>query len=378
MNVYSFQYSDSGGQTSLDFSKGPTGWGIEGGSASVQLSSDANGNSLQISATAAQQTFINSVTFPVTPGSSYNLTVQARISPNSVGSGYFALIFFDEGAESSRDTLFFVPGTVALGTAQTGPNGVYTLQLGPQESSDYQAQANYAGTDTLWPAFASTALDISPAITPNGVVNGADFKAEPLSPGAWFTIFGQNLGQAGQWATPNTFRLGGATVSVCGSPAVISYSSGPLTTNGATGWQLNALMPDAVAAQTTCPVVVTVDGQTSQPAMVSIANGIMELFGFTSSVGPLPIITHADSSLVGPNSAGLVPAGPGETVVAWGTGDCSSPTLTAGGERAAVTFSGRVAPGLCQLNFVVPTALRGSNQLTVSTSLNPYVLWVAP
>jgi uncharacterized protein (TIGR03437 family) len=223
----------------------------------------------------------------------------------------------------------------------------------------------------------------APAVTPStpsiaGVVNGADFKSEALSAGAWISIFGQNLGQAATWSSANTVTLGGASVSVCGLPAVLSYNSGPVTTNGSTSWQLNALVPDGVAGQTSCLVVVTVAGLASQPASVAIAGGVIELFGFTSSAGPLPILTHADYSLVGPVSAGLTPAKPNETVIAWGTGDCSGPSLTVGGTPATVVFSGRVAPGLCQINFVVPNSPTGSNQLKLSTSPNLYSLWVSP
>jgi uncharacterized protein (TIGR03437 family) len=215
-----------------------------------------------------------------------------------------------------------------------------------------------------------------PAIA--SVVNGADFKAETLSPGAWLTIFGQNLGTAGQWSNSNTFTLGGAAVSVCGTPAAISYNSGPLVTNGVVGWQLNALTPDGVAGQTSCPVVVTLGGLTSQTVKVGIGPGVMELFGFTCSAGWLPIVTHADYSLVGPASAGLTPAQRDETVIAWGTGDCAIPVITAGGASASVAFSGLVGPGLCQINFAVPNGLSGANPLRISTSTVSYTLWVAP
>jgi uncharacterized protein (TIGR03437 family) len=210
------------------------------------------------------------------------------------------------------------------------------------------------------------------------VVNGADFKPEPLSPGAWISILGQNLGQAATPTAANTFTLGGAGVSVCGIAAALSYNSGPVTTNGSMSWQLNALVPDGASGQTSCSVVVTVAGQSSQPASVTIASGVMELFGFASAAGPLPIITHADYTLVGPVTAGLTPAKPSETVIAWGTGDCSLPSVTVGGTSATVPFSGRVEPGLCQINFVVPTSLSGSNPLRLSTSPNPYSLWVSP
>ena len=104
----------------------------------------------------------------------------------------------------------------------------------------------------------------------------------------------------------------------------------------------------------------------------------MELFRTMSSAGPLPVVTHADYSLVGPSSAGLNPAQPGEPVIAWGTRDCSAPTITVGGLAATVIFSGRVEAGLCQLNVVVPSGSSGVSQLKISTSSSVYSLPVAP
>jgi len=315
----------------------------------------------------------------VIPGDSYNLTIQARVSPSSVGSGSFALVFLSaSGTEVLRNTLEFAPATLALGTAQTASDGTYSLSFTPLNSAGFQLQAAYMGTGALWPAFSTSVLQIGPSIASNGIVNAADFKSEALPPDTWFSIFGQNLGSAAQWTTANTFTLGGASVSVCGTPAAISYNSGPVVTNGVTGWQLNALTPDAVAGQSSCAVVVTVDGQASPPVTVSVASGIMELFNFTSSAGSLPVITHADYSLVGPRSAGLVPAQPGEEVIGWATGDCSTPTVTVSGETANVIFAGRVGAGLCQLNFLVPSGLSGEDQLKMSTSPSVYNLWVAP
>ncbi len=380
INVYSFQYAGSGGSTSLGFANGLNGWGVDGnGTAVVQPSSDANGTSIHITATATQQTYVNSGPLTVIPGDSYNLTIRARVSPSSAGSGHFALVFLGaSGTEVSRATLNFAPPILTLGSAQTASDGTYSITFAPLNPGGFQLQAAYAGTTALWPASASSQLSTSPSISANGVVNAADLKVEALPPDTWFTIFGQNLGSAASWTNTNTFTLGGAGVTVCGMPAAVSYNSGPLVTNGVTGWQINALTPDAVAGQTSCPVVVTVDGQASTPVTVSIASGILELFSSESSAGSLPLITHADYSLVGPSSAGLVPAQPGEAVIAWGTGDCVSPTITVGGKVAAVLSSGRVEAGLCQLNFLVPSGSSGESQLKISTSPNVYTLAVAP
>ena len=379
MSLYSYQYSDSGNKATLNFSKGLAGWGVDGsGTASVQLGSDAGGPFLGISATAAQSTWVNSSNFTITPGSAYTLTVTARISPNSTASGYFALIFLI-GTEVSRDTLDFATGTATLGSTQTGGDGSYSVQFAPVDTDGaFQVTAYYAGSTALWPAQATAPLSLAPMIPANGIVNGANFQAEALSPGAWFTITGQNLGSAAQWTSPNTVTLGDASVSVCGVPAVLSYNSGPVVTNGTAGWQLNALVPAGVAGQSSCPVIVTVDGVASPPVNASIKAGIMESFVFTSASGALPIVTHSDYSLVGPSSAGLNPAKPGEEVIAWGTGDCTLPSVTVGTTKATVPFSGQVAAGLCQINFSVPEGLSGSNPLQISSSTSPYVLWITP
>ncbi len=364
----------------MNFANGLAGWGVDGsGTALVQPASDANGTSIHISATATQLTFVNSSPLTVIPGDSYSLTIRARVSPSSVGSGHFALVFLNaSGTEVSRATLNFAPPTLTLGAAQTASDGTYSIAFAPLNSGGFQLQAAYPGTSALWPAFASSPLSTTPSISSNGIVNAADLKVEALPAGTWFTIYGQNLGNAAQWTNANTFTLGGASVTVCGMPAVVSYNSGPVASNGVTGWQLNALTPDGVAGQTSCPVVVTVDGQTSTPVSVNIASGIMELFSFASNGGSLPEITHANYSLVGPGSAGLIPAQPGEEVIAWGTGDCSSPSITVNGNVATVLSSARVEAGLCQLNFLVPSGASGDSQLKISTSPNVYTLSVAP
>ncbi len=383
MNLYSYRYADSGMNAAQDFSKGLTGWAIPpppNRTASVQLVSDSTGPSLLIKATPTQHTFVNSTFFPITPGSTFTLTVQARVSPASVGSGYFAMIFLDAtgGSPVPRVTLPFAPGISRLGSPRTTGDGTYSLVFPAQPAGSMRLDASFAGSDTLWPAIASAPLGNIPAINANGIVNAATFQVTPLSPGAWFSIFGQNLGAAGQWAEANTTALGGAEVSVCGLSALMSYNSGPITNNGATGWQINALTPEGVAGQKSCPVLVTVSGVAAPPATVTIASGIAELFSFTSQAGVLPIVSHADYSLVGPASAGLVPAKPGEMVIAWGTGDCVTPAVTVAGSAAIVAFAGQAGPGLCQFNFVVPHGVTGGTDLRVSTSPTRYTLWVSP
>lgn len=385
MNLYSYQYTDAGANATQNLANGLNGWGIEGapdGDATVQLTSDATGPSLLIEATSGQETWVNSSAFTVTPGSPYTLTVQARVSPASTGNAVICLVFLINGLEvdsvAPRVILPFTPGAITLGTVQTGSDGSYSQSFPAQPAATAQLQASFAGSATLWPAYISAPINGAPSINTNGVVNAANFQAEPLSPGAWFTIYGQNLGAAGQWSSPDTTALGGASVSVCALPAAISYNSGPVTTNGVANWQINALMPGGVAGQISCPVIVTVNGQASPPVSVGIGAGIMELFLFATPSADLPIVTHADYSLVGPASAGLNPAKSGEALIAWSTGDCTPPVITIGSSNAQVLYSGQAAAGLCQTNFVVPNGLGAPAQLLLSTSMNSYILWAAP
>jgi hypothetical protein len=155
MNVYSFQYQGSGGAIHLNFANGLSGWGVDGnGTAVVQPAADANGASIQISATDTEQTFVNSGPFAVTAGDSYSLTIEARVSPSSAGSGHFAVVFLGaNGTEVSRDTLNFAAPILTLGSAQTASDGTYAIPFTPLNAGEFQFQAGYAGTSALWPAF---------------------------------------------------------------------------------------------------------------------------------------------------------------------------------------------------------------------------------
>lgn len=262
------------------------------------------------------------------------------------------------------------PANLSVSINSTG------LAVGVYKGSVYIASNGLAGAATtipvtLWVLPAAT-IPSHPTVT--AVVNAADFKSEPLSAGAWISILGLNLGGAETATRANMTVLGGASVFVCGIPSVLSYNSGPISGNS----QINALVPDAVSGHTSCPVVVTAGGQTSEPTSVMIAPGVMEMFQFTTPAGQLPIVTHADYSLVGPSSAGFIPAKPGEVIIAWATGDCSAPGITVGGVAAPILFAGRVAPGLCQFNLTVPNLPAGASQLSAASSLVASVLWIGP
>jgi uncharacterized protein (TIGR03437 family) len=378
MSVYAVTYQDSGGTVNRAPASGPA-WNFDVGQRSVTTGADSNASALSISAPPGQPVLLTSPTFTVVPGSAFTLSIKARVSPYSAASGVFALTFLAaDSSVASRIKLPFETGILDLGTLTTGSDGRFSTAVPVAKTEGFQVQAYYSGTDTLWPALASAVHPATPVIDKSGVVNAADFNVEPMSAATWIAIFGQDLGNYEEWSSANTVSLGGAGVAVCGLPAVMSYNSGPArTSDGSTRWQINALLPDGVTGKSSCPVVVTVNGVATQPTTIQFAPGKMDLFAFQSAAGMLPIVTHTDYTLVGPEAAQLVPAKTGETVVGWGTGDCGMPAVTVEGKPANVLFSGLVGPGLCQVNFVVPDHLSGANALAISTSAKTYTLWVS-
>jgi hypothetical protein len=163
MNFYSYRYVDKANAASQNLAGGLDGWFIEndaGATASVQLVPGPKGKSLLFQATAAQQIFVNSQPFTVEAGSEFTMTLRARVSPASAESGNFALIFFPPvgvlpDAVAPQRTVPIAAAPAIVATAQTDADGSYSVVLpAPGVSGKFQLQARYAGSQTLWPAFA--------------------------------------------------------------------------------------------------------------------------------------------------------------------------------------------------------------------------------
>jgi hypothetical protein len=163
MNFYSYRYVDSANTASQNFAQGLEGWFIEndaGATASVQLVSGSTGKSLLFQATAAQQILVNSQPFTVKPDSEFTMTMRARVSPASADSGNFALIFFPPvgvlpGDVAPYRTVPIAAAPAIVATAHTDADGRYSVALpAPTVPGKFQLQAKFAGSQTLWPAFA--------------------------------------------------------------------------------------------------------------------------------------------------------------------------------------------------------------------------------
>ena len=124
-------------------------------------------------------------------------------------------------------------------------------------------------------------------------------------------------------------------------------------------------------------VQVTASQGTSAPFTVNKTDPMPSFFTSDSLVGSFVMATHADGSLVAP--PGSIPgatsgyASPGETISLYGTGfgqAVGSPnlgqvlagplplsgnvTVAVGGQPCIVTYAGMIAPGLDQIDIVLP------------------------
>lgn len=202
------------------------------------------------------------------------------------------------------------------------------------------------------------------------VVNGASFDPQqPIAPGSFATIFGQNLcpqTMAGDWVAPGQLptTLGGCSMAVNGAPAMMQYVS---------PGQINFIMPDGVGSGP-ATVMVNNGSQTmigsamagvAGPGMFAInAMGMGEgamLNGTMWQIGPFSTTTNGQPTYVAMYLTGLDLA--------------TKPIVTIGGIPVEVTWFGN-APGyvgLQQINFILPSGMAGVGRAPVTVTSNGQV-----
>jgi len=209
-------------------------------------------------------------------------------------------------------------------------------------------------------------IQAAPFFQANGVQNGADFSPS-LAPNTWATIVGGSLSATERSWTGSDFtsqglptKLDGVSVSINGEPAFISYISPT---------QINFLIPADIPPGP-AEIRTVNNGVASAPVSATLAAAAPAFFsvpGESDDEGVNFIAAlHANGS---PATAVI----PGETVALFGTGfGATTPAapngqllsaplpliqnvqVIIGGQSAPVTFAGLVAPGLYQVNVVVP------------------------
>lgn len=214
--------------------------------------------------------------------------------------------------------------------------------------------------------FGLTPADSTTATRPtimaqNGVVNGAGFQTG-ITPGAWVTIFGDDLSKTTRTWNPQTeildgklpTSLDGVSVTINGMPAAIYYVS---------PGQLNVQAPSDASTGPVEVVVTNSDGK-SDPVMAPIQTFLPGFFLFDRY-----FVTAASAK-------------PGETISLFGTGfGPTSPSVNAGevyqgaapltnaveirigSTYASVQFAGLSSAGLYQFNLTVPNVADGDHDV---------------
>jgi uncharacterized protein (TIGR03437 family) len=204
----------------------------------------------------------------------------------------------------------------------------------------------------------------------NKLLNAASFAEEAVAAGEIFTIFGSNIGPA----TPASSapgadglipkQLSGVIVSFDGTRAPLLYVS---------SMQMNAIVPFAVAGQSSTHVVVTYNGNVVWDASLAVNKAAPGLFTANSSGTGQAAALNQDFGI----NSGTNPAGKGSIVMLFATGagqtdpagvdgkitqsDLPKPKLpvsvSIGGQSADVLYAGN-APGLVagalQVNARIP------------------------
>lgn len=217
-------------------------------------------------------------------------------------------------------------------------------------------------------------------LSPGGVANAASFSpAVAAAPGGLISIFGRNLfvGTFQAQSFPLPASIEGLAVTIGGQPA-------PLLFAGAT--QINVQAPTGITGATT---LVVSTGNGSDSATINLLEAAPGLFSQDGrGTGPGAIRNATRGALV--TAASPARAGEALEIYATGLGAVSeeapagrpapldrlvttraNPTVTIGGVRAEVLFSG-LAPGfagLYQVNVLVPSGVAPGPDVPVTLSI---------
>lgn len=218
-------------------------------------------------------------------------------------------------------------------------------------------------------------ITAKPAVSANGVVNAAGYQAG-IAPGAWISIFGQNLAAVTRAVGASDLvngdlptNLAGVSVQINNQAAFVHYISptqinvqapsgsgaGPVNvavTNAggvsdAVSATLQAILPAFFASQNYV-AAVRADGTIISAATPAKPGDVLQLFG----------------NAFGPTNPAVAPG-----KVFQGAYPTTNPvTITIGGQSVPVSFAGLVAAGLYQFNVVVPALADGDHPVTAQVA----------
>ncbi len=213
-----------------------------------------------------------------------------------------------------------------------------------------------------------------PAIASGGVVNTASMAVGPVAPGSIISIYGSNLALATQAATttPLSTSLGGASVSVNGTPAPISYASAgridvqvPYEATGNTA-SITVTAPCGTSAAASVPLAQVA------PYVLQNAAGDAEVYNQDGTVNSASNPAKTGSVII----IFLTGIGPLDNPVATGAAAPATPlsratqpaSVTIGGWDTPIQFLGLIpgSVGWAQANLVVPQLSAGAYPVVVT------------
>ena len=231
-----------------------------------------------------------------------------------------------------------------------------------------------------------------PAILTGGVAPLFS-TAAAIQPGAWVSIYGNNLitgSQALQWNGNYPITLAGTTVTINNKPAYLSYASAGL---------INLEAPDDTTRGAVKVTVTTANGSATAQITLADQSPSFNLLGDAKHVAAIILRSNGSGAfgggsydVVGPAGTTLgyptVPAKAGDSVVMFGTGfGPTNPAVPAGtafsgaatavdaigltinGQAVTTSFAGEISPGLFQFNLTMPAGL-GAGDLPLLAAVN--------
>ncbi len=234
---------------------------------------------------------------------------------------------------------------------------------------------------------------VAPAPPTITAVTQATTGKPSITPGAWFTVWGNNLApKSREWTTADfngrqlPTALDGVQVLVHGRPALVVFISPN---------QINALAPSDTFVGDAEVQVIAANGVKSLAATVALAK-LAPGFFLYQVAGSKYVVSHVGNEFIGKPGlvAGLTtrPVRPSEVITLYGTGfgPASEPfapeTMVSGystlptpvdfkigGATASVLWSGQTGSGLYQFNVQVPEVANGDQEIlaTISGAATP-------
>lgn len=340
--------------------------------------------------------------YPATPGEMiYVLAVGLGPTNPALATGASA----PNGAQYPTATMpsVSVGGSAATGVtafAQSGNPGYYLVGFnvpGSLSNGNSPVKLTIGGASSN-----SLNVPVSTAPVVVSVVNAASNIPQALpnsgiAQGAVFSVTGELLGPSTLTISPAPFQNGelsgtSMSVTVAGTKVtpLLYYTSST---------QVSALLPSNTPTGTGT-ITVTYNGQTSQPAPITVVQNNIGIFTVTSDGMGSAIVTYPDYSLVSTTKAANCggpyttcgAANPGDTLVIWGTGlgpingndsagdglGVNQPniplTVWLGGVAVKASYQGR---GCCvgedQIIFTVPNNVPTGCAVPLSIQINSEV-----